>query len=249
MRYNVRVNAVIIGGSGGIGLAVSQVLAEKADSLYIHAGHESKKFNTLVLSLEQKTQVFPIVHNFSLKKGFDFFFNEFYRSELYHILQYADILCICYGPFLQKPVHAMTDNEWFESSFSNFTLPGIILSRVLPSMMEKKFGRIIVFGGTKTDVLRGFKTNPVYGASKTALCSLVKSVASQYSAYGITCNAVLPGFVDTEYITKEEKRAYEERSPNGKMIDVRSIAQAVSFLVDNGDVSGSLVTVDGGLNI
>ena len=249
MRYNSKVNAVIIGGSGGIGRAVSQVLAEKVTSLCIHAGHESDKFNSLTASLAHKTAVTPIVHRFSLEKGFDSFFNDFYHCDLFQRLLTADIICICYGPFLQKSVHEMSDSEWIESCFYNFTLPGIIISQVLPSMMERKYGRIIVFGGTKTDSLRSFKTNPVYGASKTALCSLVKSVSSQYSSYGITCNAVLPGFVDTEYVSGEEKLGYEALSPGKKMIDIHSVAEAVVFLIENAAVSGTLLTVDGGLNI
>jgi NAD(P)-dependent dehydrogenase (short-subunit alcohol dehydrogenase family) len=243
------VNAVIIGGSGGIGRAVSCVLAEKVTSLCIHAGHESDKFNSLAASLAHKTRVTPIVHSFSLEKGLESFLNDFYHCDLYQHLLIADIICICYGPFLQKSVHEMKDTEWIESSFFNFTLPGIIMSLVLPSMMERKFGRIIVFGGTKTEALRSFKTNPVYGASKTALCSLVKSVASQYSSYGITCNAVLPGFVDTEYVSSEEKLRYEALSPGKKMIDVHTVADAVMFLIENPAVSGTLLTVDGGLNI
>lgn len=242
-------NAVIIGGSGGIGRAVSQILAEKTTSLCIHAGHESDSFDSLTDLLASKTKVIPVVHSFSLTNGMDSFFSDFYHSDLYQHILCADILCICYGPFLQGSVHEMNEKDWVNNSFFNFTFPGFIISQVLPSMMKKSFGRIIVFGGTKTDSLRGFKTNPVYGAAKTALCSLVKSVSAQYSAYGITCNAILPGFIDTEYLTSEEKTAYMDKSPGKRMLTTASVAEAVLFLVSTAAVSGALLTVDGGLNI
>ncbi len=247
MRYNKKVNAVVIGGSGGIGRAVSQVLAEKVSSLCIHAGSQSDKFDVLVSALAKKTRIIPVIHSFSLEKGLDSFFANLNNSELHRNLLSADIVCICYGPFLQKNVHEMTEKEWIETSFYNFSLPGIIMSKILPAMMERKFGRIIVFGGTKTDTIRGYKTNPAYGAAKTALGSLVKSVSSQYSSYGITCNAVLPGFVETEYVTSEEKQRYEAASPNYRMLSTDSVAKTVLFLIENSAVSGSLVTVDGGL--
>lgn len=242
-------NAVIIGGSGGIGRSISSMIAEKVGSLCIHAGHESESFRHLAVSLAQKTKIIPVVHSFSLDNGFDSFFSGFYESELYECMLNADILCICYGPFLQKAVHEMTDTEWVETSFFNFTWPGILVSRVLPGMMKRGFGRIVLFGGTKTDTMRVFKTNPAYGAAKTALCSIVKSVSAAYSQYGITCNAVLPGFVETEYITETEKKYYESISPGNSMLLPESAAKAVLYLIENPAVSGTLLTVDGGLNI
>ncbi len=249
MRYNTWVNAVIIGGSGGIGRAVSQILAEKTKSLCIHAGHESDSFALLTESLSRKTKVIPVVHDFSLEKGIDTFFENFFASDLYEQILCADILCICYGPFLQGSVHKMNEKDWLHTSFFNFTFPGCIISKALPSMMKKRFGRIIVFGGTKTDSIRGFKTNAVYGAAKTALCSLVKSVSAQYSDYGITCNAVLPGFIETEYLTNDEIQAYKDKSPGNNMLTTTSVSEAVLFLVSNSAVSGALLTVDGGLHI
>lgn len=249
MGYNRVVNAVIIGGSGGIGNAVSLCLAEKVDTLCVHAGHGTEKFSTLIKKLEKKVHIVPLIHNFSIKNGYESFFKKFYASPLNNYVETADILCVCYGPFLQKAVHSMTEQEWLEVSFFNYTFPGILVSKVLPGMIERKFGRIILFGGTRTESLRAYKTNAAYGGAKTALCTLVKSVAAEYGQYGITCNAVLPGFVDTEYISLEDKYLYSKKMPQREMIHPESIASAVLFLIENSDISGDLFRVDAGLNL
>ena len=95
-------------------------------------------------------------------------------------IERSDILIVCYGPFLQKPIHQMSQSEWLEISTLVFALPGFLTSLALPHMMEHKFGRILLFGGTRTDSVNGYKTNAVYGAGKTAVCSLVKSVCLEY---------------------------------------------------------------------
>jgi NAD(P)-dependent dehydrogenase (short-subunit alcohol dehydrogenase family) len=113
-------------------------------------------------------------------------------------------------------------------------------------MMKKQFGRIIVFGGTRTNSINGFRTNSVYGGAKTALCSLVKSVAAEYGKYGITCNGILPGFIETEYLSEETKLMLAKKMPQGKLIGAESIAETALFLLKQDAVNGVLLNVDEG---
>jgi NAD(P)-dependent dehydrogenase (short-subunit alcohol dehydrogenase family) len=244
-------NAVIIGGSGGIGAALSLALSRSFNkeelSLTIHGGSESARFDSLIEQLaagansQRKIQVTKIVQHLSASN-----LTALLKSPLYAAVCQADMLCFCFGPFLQKPLDKTTPEQWTEISFLNYTLPGICISAALPAMMHQQWGRILVFGGTQTEQVRGFKTNAVYGGAKTALCSLVKSVAASYAPFGITCNAILPGFTETEYLDKTQKEALRAKIPGNRLISSAEIADTGVFLLRHGEINGALLNVDCG---
>lgn len=91
-----------------------------------------------------------------------------------------------------------------------------------------ELGRILLFGGTETHILRGFRTNAVYGAAKTGIMSLVKSVSMEYAQYGITANAVCPGFTDSGLLP-EETRVLWAKNPDGKLVNPSAITDAALF--------------------
>ncbi|MDR3284988.1 MAG: SDR family oxidoreductase [Treponema sp.] len=241
---------VIVGGSGGIGRALSLALARtqtddfpKDLSLVIHGGSDSARFDALIARLREETSC-PVSKLTQRLNAGDF--SGLLESPLYAEVRQADVLCLCFGPFLQKPLHETSAKEWNEISFLNYTLPGICISAALPHMMRNYWGRILVFGGTGTGQIRGFRTNPVYGGAKTALCSLVKSVAISCSQFGITCNAILPGFTETEYLTEAQKEELRAKIPGNTLIAPEQIAEAGLFLLRQGEINGALLNIDQG---
>ena len=251
---------VIIGASGGIGRKLALELASTTQELVLHGLSQEKLdslkdeiHNKLSENFSDKTN-FPKVTDISYKFTPSFFtkeddsFTESAKNQLLEHIKTADTLCICYGPFLQKPLHLTTKSEWLESSSLVFALPGYFVSQVLPHMMEENFGRILLFGGTRTDSVNGYKTNAVYGAGKTAVCSLVKSVCLEYSQYGIRCNAILPGFVETEYVTDAQMKHYRTLLNSEEIIEAKSVAKTAKFLLENEDVNGVLFRIDRGWN-
>ena len=251
---------VIIGASGGIGRKLALELAPSCSELILH-GFSQEKLDSLKDEIHKKLSEnssdktnFPIVTDISYKFTPSFFTDEddssteSAKNQLLEHIKTADTLCICYGPFLQKPLHLTTKSEWLESSSLVFALPGFFVSQVLPHMMEQKFGRILLFGGTRTDSVNGYKTNAVYGAGKTAVCSLVKSVCLEYSQYGIRCNAILPGFVETEYVSETQKNYYKNLLNSDNMIESSSISNCAKFILENNDINGVLFRVDRGWN-
>ena len=78
---------------------------------------------------------------------------------------------------------------------------------------------------------------------------LTKSVAKELAARGITCNAVAPGFVDTD-MTKNlsiDKEEIEKAIPLGRLGKAEDIANAVAFLVEADYITGEVLRVDGGI--
>ncbi len=252
---------VIIGASGGIGRELALELASTTQELVLH-GLSQEKLDSLkdeilennYLNTMNEFLSYPKVTDISYKFTPSFFTNEdddaseSAKNQLLSHIKTADTLCICYGPFLQKPLHLTTKAEWQEISSLVFALPGYFVSQVLPHMMKQNYGRILLFGGTRTDSVNGYKTNAVYGAAKTAICSLVKSVCLEYSQYGIRCNAILPGFVETEYLSENQKNYYKNLLNSDNLIGAKSIADSAKFLLENEDVNGVLFRVDRGWN-
>ena len=250
---------VIIGASGGIGRELALELASTTQELVLHGLSQEKLdslkdeiFENSYMTIMNEFLSYPKLTDISYKFTPSFFTGEEDTSTestknlLLDHIKTADTLCICYGPFLQKPIHQMTQTEWLEVSTLVFALPGYLTSLALPQMMEKKFGRILLFGGTRTDTINSLKTNPAYGAAKTAISSLVKSISSEYRSYGIRCNAILPGFVETEYVSEQEKNYYKKLLNSNDLISPETIANSAKFILDSDSINGILLKIDCG---
>ncbi len=233
--------ALVIGGSGGIGAAVCRELAKKNCSLIVHGGHESDAFNRHIADLSTSVSVKPLVQSFDIG-----FAKKFFSSPIIKAVQSADIICICFGPFLQQKLHEMDVNCWQKMIEMNLLLPGLVVSSALPGMIEKKWGRFLFFGGTRTDRVNAFGTNAAYAAAKTAVSSLVRSTALEYAKDGITCNAVFPGFTKTEYMDEKLCGSLAKKMPQKRLIKTTEIALSAVHLLENPMINGALVNIDGG---
>ncbi len=233
--------ALVIGGSGGIGASICKELSKKECSLIIHGSHESEKFNNLVDDLQKSTNVKKIIQHFD--SGF---VNNFSKSAINISAKEADIICICFGPFMQKKLHEMEVNNWEYVVNLNLLLPSLIISSALPHMMENKWGRFLLFGGTRTERINAFETNAAYAATKTAVSSLARSIALEYAKFGITSNVLFPGFTKTEYMSDELCGSLSEKMPQKRLINTAEVATLAMNLLEQPMVNGALVSIDGG---
>ena len=156
----------------------------------------------------------------------------------------ADILCVVRGEFLQKLLDETSPSEWQKTVFSNLVMPGAAVSAALSSMKERRWGRILLFGGTRTEAVRGFLTNAVYAAAKTALSSIVRSCAEGYGKHGVSCVGVCPGFVDDERLLEEERLALKAKAAAAGLISAEKIAETGLYLLSNFYLNGCIVTAD-----
>jgi NAD(P)-dependent dehydrogenase (short-subunit alcohol dehydrogenase family) len=112
-------------------------------------------------------------------------------------------------------------------------------------MAKKGWGRILLFGGTNTDVIRGYSTSTAYSAAKTALGVIAKSVAK--SSPGVSCNVVCPGLTDTEYLGEDSLQYNREKSPGNKPLAPEDIARVCMCILENPAINGAVIPVDKGL--
>lgn len=91
-----------------------------------------------------------------------------------------------------------------------------------------------------------------YAASKAGLIGLTKSVARELAPRGVTCNAVAPGFIETDMtaaLSDEVRASYDKQIPLGHMGSAEDVAQVVAFLASPAAayVTGEVIRVDGGI--
>ena len=89
-----------------------------------------------------------------------------------------------------------------------------------------------------------------YAASKAGVIGLTKSTAKELAARGITCNAIAPGFVETDMtgvLTDEQKEAMLAAIPLKRYGKVEDIAQTAVFLAKQDYITGQVINVDGGM--
>jgi 2-keto-3-deoxy-L-fuconate dehydrogenase len=123
-------------------------------------------------------------------------------------------------------------------------------------MLERKKGSIVNMSSVASSV-KGAPNRFVYGATKAAVIGLTKSVAADYVAKGIRCNAVCPGTVDTPSLQgriaaqgdpEKTRAAFVARQPIGRLGTAEEIAELVLFLAsdESSYTTGAIHVIDGG---
>ena len=119
----------------------------------------------------------------------------------------------------------------------------------LPKIRKSQSGRIIMISSLTGHVM-AMKNQPVYATAKAALIGLTKSIALDEAKYGITCNAILPGWIATNSISESEK-SQGLSVPMGRGGRTDEIASAIAWLSTPGAsyITGQTIIVDGGNSI
>lgn len=153
------------------------------------------------------------------------------------------------GP-IHNPVWEITDDQWARTFAVNVDSAFRCIQEVLPSMMERRYGKIITIASSSW---AGSPIHAHYAASKAALISFTRSVATQVGPYDVNVNVVAPGGTQTlaadlpGFPTSDQ---WKSINPLGRPNLPHDIAAAVTFLVSSEarNISGQVLSVAGGLN-
>ena len=147
------------------------------------------------------------------------------------------------------------DIAWARSFELNVTSMHRIIRAVLPAMLAQRAGSIINISSVASS-LKGAPNRYVYGSTKAAIIGLTKSVAVDFAAHGIRCNAICPGTVDTPSLAGrintaadpvQARKDFIARQPMGRLGSADEIAHLAVYLAGDeaGFTSGATHIIDG----
>ena len=116
--------------------------------------------------------------------------------------------------------------------------------------LKQRYGRIVNISSVSGVIGNAGQAN--YSASKAGVIGLTKSVARELASRGITCNAVAPGFIETDMtdaMTESAKEAVQKQIPLGRCGNTKDVAELVTFLASDkaAYITGQVISVDGGM--
>ena len=150
------------------------------------------------------------------------------------------------------PVARMTREGWDRELAVNLTATFVAVQAVLPAMVEHRWGRIVLISSVAAR--SGLHRQAAYAASKAGILGLARTVALEHARDGITCNAVLPGLIETEVVAAmpfEINEAAIARTPARRLGRMDEVAHLIRFLVSEeaAFINGADIPIDGGFSL
>jgi NAD(P)-dependent dehydrogenase (short-subunit alcohol dehydrogenase family) len=246
---------VVTGAGRGIGASVARALAAEGARVVL-AGRSQQTLDGVAAEIrgtgqDAFTQVCDVTDPASIA-GLVRLAGEW--------LGHVDILVnnagIAYGGSLARTALA----EWNRLLAVNATGAFLCTQAFVPGMMERRWGRVVFVASVAG--LTGGKYIAAYAASKHAVLGLTRSVAAEVAEFGVTVNAVCPGYVDTDMTRESVDRIVEKTgktreqalaailatTPQRRLISPEEVAHAVAALCDElaCGINGEAVVIDGG---
>nr|MCS5605189.1 SDR family oxidoreductase [Alphaproteobacteria bacterium] len=171
--------ALVTGGRSGIGQACARNLANQGIQVFTAQRHDDPEFESICADLTDTDAPRQIIEYVTERAG------------------KLDILINNAGIMLEATVEEMSVEDWDLTVAVNLRAPFLLIKQALPYLRDG--GRIVNIGS-----IEGLGSNarhPAYCASKAGLHALTRAVAVDHGPDGIRCNAVAPGWIDTELNT------------------------------------------------
>ncbi|MEL6678384.1 MAG: acetoacetyl-CoA reductase [Pseudomonadota bacterium] len=231
--------ALVTGGSRGIGESISKALkAQGCEVAATYAGNDEKAA-AFTAETGIKTYKWNVADYDASAAGI---------AQVEADLGPIDIVVANAGITRDAPFHKMSPEQWKEVIDTNLTGVFNTVHPVWPGMRERGFGRIVVISSINGQKGQFAQVN--YAATKAGDLGIVKSLAQEGAAKGITANAVCPGYIATEMVMAIPEKVREKivaGIPAGRLGEPEEIARCVAFLAsdDAGFINGSTISANG----
>lgn len=235
--------ACVTGASSGLGRYVASYLAQNGVTV-VGLARREKQLAEWQASVPVKTYslVADLADKTTLRKV---------ASDVINLVGNPDILINAAGINTRQSCDDVTPENWAATLDLNLTAPFFLAQSFVSGMKEKMWGRIVNFASLQT--YRAFPGGIAYGATKAGIAQVTRAMAQDWSRYGITVNAIAPGFFSTELteavFADTALAAHHAKQTcigrNGKLSDLDG---PIQFLCSNASsyVTGQVLCVDGG---
>lgn len=241
--------ALVTGSSQGLGLAMARGLAVAGAAVVLN-GRDAVKLAAAAEGLRAEiagarvsTAAFDVTDGAAVAAAVEKIEKEFAP---------LDILINNAGIQRRAPLAEMTEAQWREVLDTNLTSAFLVARAVAPRMIARRAGKIVNIASVMSEVTRPTIGN--YAAAKGGLKMLTKAMAVEWAKHGLQCNAIGPGYMETELNRGLKANAEFDkwicgRTPAGRWGQPDELAGTAVFLASRASdfVNGQIIYVDGGL--
>jgi len=232
--------ALVTGGSRGIGAAISKALKESGYTVAANYAGNDEAAAAFTAETGIRTYKWNVADYEASKAGI---------AQVEADLGPIDIAVANAGITRDAPFHKMTPQQWHEVIDTNLTGVFNTIHPVWPGMRERGFGRVVVISSINGQ--KGQFAQANYAATKAGDLGIIRSLAQEGAAKGITANAICPGYIATDMVMAVPEKVREgiiSMIPTGRLGKPEEIARCVTFLVsdDAGFINGSTISANGG---
>jgi NAD(P)-dependent dehydrogenase (short-subunit alcohol dehydrogenase family) len=238
--------ALVTGASSGIGRRQAQALAQAGASVVL-LGRRKEQLVSTVAEIEA-----------SAGKAAFLAVDLTDRDSLAEVAKRAtdpfgaiDILINAAGVNLRQPADEITIESWDQTLNLNLAVPFFLARELVPGMQAKAWGRIINIASLQSS--RAFANGLAYGASKGGISQLTRAMAEAWSAKGVNCNAIAPGFFPTGLTAPvyqnpdmlDKLAAQTAIGRNGELADLDGVTIFLAAAASD-YITGQIIHLDGG---
>ncbi|MBS0475292.1 MAG: acetoacetyl-CoA reductase [Proteobacteria bacterium] len=232
--------AIVTGGTRGIGEAICRRLQKQGHQVIAnYAGNEEK-----ARAFTERTGIPAIRWDVGDHEACIHNCNDI-------AAQYGpiDIVINNAGVTRDGVLHKMSFDDWNEVMRINLGGCFNMAKATFPGMRERGWGRIVNIGSINGQAGQYGQVN--YAAAKSGIHGFTKALAQEGAKYGVTVNAIAPGYIDTDMVAAVPPPVLEKivaKIPVGRLGQAEEIARGVAFLTseNGGFVTGSTMSINGG---
>lgn len=239
-------NAIVTGGSRGLGLGIVRKLSASGYTVIAIARSRTDQLEDVITQAarDEKGLVHFRAHDLSELPALPRLVKQI-RAEFGVVYGLVNNAAIGTAGILAS----MRDEDVCRLVQLNVLMPMMLTKYVVRSMLLEGAGRIVNISSIVSQT--GYSGLSVYSATKASLEGFTRALAREVGPVGITVNAVAPGFIETEMthdLNVDARRKIRRRSALGRMAEVEDVADMVDYLLSEKarNLTGTVITVDAG---
>ena len=238
-------NALVTGGSGGIGSAICIRLANMGYNVLIHYNSNKTAATTTLNKIENEGGNCELIQ-FDITNFNDV--NEKLNAwKEANDDDYIAVLVNNAGSSKDVLMVWMEQNDWNNVIDTNLNSFYNVTSGLIKDMVINKWGRIINI--VSLSGLKGLSGQTNYSAAKAGVIGATKSLAQEIGRKNVTVNAVAPGYIKTEMTKDLDEKQLKKHIPVNRFGKPEEVADLVAFLASNSSsyITGEVININGGL--